>query len=87
MKRNDKHDVLNETVINGSRNFIENGEVKTVLNENITKTGRMSIEDAQKLTIDKIKKILALFEDSKSKCKPGGGIFIIAYLIMVECCI
>ena len=38
MKRNDKHDVLNETVINGSRNFIENGEVKTVLNENITKT-------------------------------------------------
>ena len=47
----------------------------------------MSIEDAQKLTIDKIKKILALFEDSKSKCKPGGGIFIIAYLIMVECCI
>lgn len=60
MKRKNKHNVLNETVINGSRNFIENGKVKTVLNEDIVKTGRMSIEDAQKLTIDKIKKIYAL---------------------------
>lgn len=58
--KNNKNQVLNETIINGSRVFIENGEVKTELNEDIKNTGRMSIEDAQKLTIDKIKKIYAL---------------------------
>lgn len=56
--------VLNETIVNGSRVFIENGEVKTALNENIKNTGRMSIEDAQKLTIDKIKKIYALSNEN-----------------------
>ncbi len=51
---------INETIINGSRVYIENGEVKTELNENIKQTGFMSVDDAMKLTIEKIKKIYAL---------------------------
>lgn len=51
---------INETIINGSRVYIENGEVKTELNENIKRTGFMSVDDAMKLTIEKIKKIYAL---------------------------
>lgn len=37
--------MLNETIINGSKVFIENGEVKTILNEDIQKTGYMSVEE------------------------------------------
>lgn len=32
---------LNETIINGSRVYVENREVKTVLSEEIQKTGYM----------------------------------------------
>lgn len=39
----------NETIINGSRVFIENGEVKTVLSEKIAKTGYMSVEELSQL--------------------------------------
>lgn len=42
-------DILNETVINGSKVFIENGEVKTVLNEVIQKTGYMSVGELSQL--------------------------------------
>lgn len=55
---------INETIINGSRVYIENGEVKTELNENIKRTGFMSVDDAMKLTIEKIKKIYALKDGS-----------------------
>lgn len=37
--------ILNETIINGSKVFIENGEVKTILNEDIQNTGYMSVEE------------------------------------------
>ena len=42
-------EILNETVINGSKVFIENGEVKTVLNEVIQKTGYMSVGELSQL--------------------------------------
>ena len=42
-------EILNETIINGSRVFIENGEVKTVLNEVIQKTGYMSVGELSQL--------------------------------------
>ena len=42
-------EILNETVINGSKVFIENGEVKTVLNEAIQKTGYMSVRELSQL--------------------------------------
>lgn len=45
-----KNKVLNETIVNGSRVFIENGEVKTELNEEIQQNnGDMSIEDLRKI--------------------------------------
>lgn len=45
-----KADMLNEVVdINGSKVFVENGEVKTVLNEEIQKTGWMTVEDARNI--------------------------------------
>ena len=42
-------EILNETVINGSKVFIENGEAKTVLNEAIQKTGYMSVGELSQL--------------------------------------
>ena len=35
----------NEFVVNGSRVFIEDGEIKTIFNEKIQKTGYMSVEE------------------------------------------
>lgn len=45
-----KADMLNEVVdINGSKVFIEDGEVKTVLSEQIQQNGYMSLEDARNI--------------------------------------
>ena len=53
-----KKDLLNDVVdINGSKVFVENGEVKTVLSEEIQRTGWMTVEDARVLIISKIRKI------------------------------
>ena len=50
MKKN--RQALNEVVdINGSKIFIENGKVKTVLNEIILQSGYTSVEEAKQLTI------------------------------------
>lgn len=50
-KMNTKKDknILNETIINGSRIYVENGEVKTVLSEEIQKTGYMTVEEARNI--------------------------------------
>lgn len=49
---------LNEAVdINGSKVFVENGEVKTILSEEIQKTGYMSVEEMYHLIDEGIKKI------------------------------
>lgn len=50
-KMNTKKDknILNETIINGSRVYVENGEVKTVLSEKIQKTGYMTVEEARNI--------------------------------------
>lgn len=57
-KMNTKKDknILNETIINGSRIYVENGEVKTVLSEEIQKTGYMTVEEARKIGHEIIKK-------------------------------
>ncbi len=44
------------TDINGTKVFIENGEVKTVLNEEIRQTGYMTIDDAIAIGEAKIRK-------------------------------
>ena len=47
---------INEVVdINGSKVFVEDGEVKTVLSEEIRRTGWMTVEDAIALTMNKIR--------------------------------
>lgn len=52
-----KKDLLNEVVdINGSKVFVENGEVKTVLSEEIQRTGWMTVEEAKAITLAIIKK-------------------------------
>ena len=56
MKKN--RQALNEVVdINGSKVFVENGEVKVVLSKAIQQNGYMSVEEAKQLTIAEITKI------------------------------
>lgn len=45
----DKKKILEDTFINGSRVYIEDGEVKTEYNESIKKNGYMSPEEARQL--------------------------------------
>ena len=55
---------LDEVIdINGSKVFVENGEVKTILSEEIERSGYMSVEEAKQLTIAKITKIYQLNGD------------------------
>lgn len=49
--------ILNETRINGSRVYVENGEVKTLLSEEIQKTGYMTVEEMYQLIDTQIKMI------------------------------
>ena len=61
MRNNNQRQNLNEVVdINGSKVFVENGKVKTILSEAIQKSGYMSVEEAKKLTLEKIRKIYEL---------------------------
>ena len=47
---------INEVVdINGSKVFVEDGEVKTVLSEEIRRTGWMSVEESRKITLEAVK--------------------------------
>ena len=47
---------INEVVdINGSKVFIENGEVKTVLSEEIQRTGWMTVEESREITLEAVK--------------------------------
>lgn len=49
---------LNEVIdVSGSKVLIQDGQVKTILNERIHKSGYMTIEEAKQLTLEKIKKI------------------------------
>ena len=66
MEKTDKKKMkqLNEVVdIKGSKVFIENGEVKTILSEAIQQSGYMSVEEAKQLTIAEITKIYQLNGD------------------------
>ena len=53
-----KKNTLNEVVdINGSKVFIENGEVKTILSEAVQQSGYMSVEESRKITLEAVRKI------------------------------
>ena len=62
MGMNDKQrETLNEVVdINGSKVFVENGEVKTILSEAIQQSGYMSVEESRKITLEAVRKIYEL---------------------------
>ena len=61
MRKKTRQEFINEVVdINGSKVFVENGEVKTVLSEDIQRKGWMTVEEAIALTTAKIKKIYAM---------------------------
>ena len=47
---------INEVVdINGSKVFVEDGEVKTVLSEEIQRTGWMTVEESREITLEAVK--------------------------------
>lgn len=52
--------IINETYINGSRVYVEDGEVKTSLSQEILTSGYMTVEDGCQLTIEAVKKIYEL---------------------------
>lgn len=61
MERNNKKSLLNEIVdVNGSKVFVENGEVKTILNENIQQSGYMSVDEAFDLIKEQVRMIYAI---------------------------
>ncbi len=47
----------NETIINGSRVFVEDGEVKEILSEKIQRAGGLTIEEAYELICAAIDKV------------------------------
>lgn len=61
MRKKTRQEFINEVVdINGSKIFVENGEVKTVLSEDIQRKGWMTVEEMEALIIAEIKKIYAM---------------------------
>ena len=52
--------IINETYINGSRVYVEDGEVKTSLRQEILTSGYMTVEEGQQITIEAVKKIYEL---------------------------
>ena len=53
-------EILNKTVINGNRVIVENGEVKTVLSEEVQNNGYIPLETAKQLSIARIRKVIAM---------------------------
>ena len=67
MKNNKKKSLLNEVVdINGSKVFIEKGEVKIILNEEIQRSGYMGVDEAFDLIEEEVRKIYAIANNNKS---------------------
>ena len=55
-----KKQEIKEVNINGSRVYVENGEVKTVLSDEIQRTGYMSVEECYQLIDARIRVIYKL---------------------------
>ena len=61
MENKINNSILNEVVdVNGSKVFVENGEVKTILNENIQQSGYMGIDEAFGLIKEQVRMIYAI---------------------------
>ena len=57
-----KKQEIKEVNINGSRVYVENGEVKTVLSDEIQRTGYMSVEECYQLIDSAIRMVYELNE-------------------------
>lgn len=63
-KKNEKKTLINEVVdVNGSKVYIENGEVKTFLSEEIQKSGYMTVDEMYHLIDNKIKMLYKIEDD------------------------
>lgn len=69
----DGKEILNETIIDGSKVLVENGEVKTVLSEEVQKSGYIPLETARQLSIARIRKVIAMGESCWSD-KPANNV-------------
>ena len=59
--KNKKKNQLNEVVdINGSKVFVENGRVRTILSEAIQQSGYMTVDESRKITLEAVRKIYEL---------------------------
>ena len=54
---------IKEVNINGTRVFVDNGEVKTVFSQEIQRTGYMSVEDCYQLIDSAIKMVYELSDE------------------------
>ena len=57
MKKDNTMKKKDVTDINGTKVFVENGEVKTILNEEIESKGFMTLEDSYQIGVEQIRKI------------------------------
>ena len=62
--------------VNGTKIFIENGEVRTVLSEQIQKTGYMTLEESYQIGVEQIRKVyeMAVCRETKIKRWKGKGV-------------
>lgn len=51
---------INESIINGTRIYVENGDVKTILNEDIENSEYMSVDECFNIIETEVKKIYEL---------------------------
>ena len=68
----DGNEILNETIIDGCKVFVENGEVKTVLSDEVQKSGYIPLGTARQLSIARIRKVIAMGEKCGSD-KPANN--------------
>ncbi|MCM1142504.1 MAG: hypothetical protein NC453_28375 [Muribaculum sp.] len=67
MKRENSKLALNEVVdVNGSKVFLESGEVKTILSEEIQQNGYMSLEELRGILHAEINKQEELFSHARN---------------------
>lgn len=57
MKKDNTMKKKDVTDINGTKVFVENGEVKTILNEEIESKGFMTLEESYQIGVEQIRKI------------------------------
>ena len=66
MKYMTKNKISDVTDVDGNKVFIENGEVKTLLREDIQKSGFMDLETARKILLAHANKLEQMYKNGNS---------------------